>query len=117
MVITETGGSHGVRERAVIEGLSVSPQQSAFGQELYPSLHDKAAVYAREIIMRHAFVDGNKRTGMTTAFVFLSHNNHESVAKPGEIEKFAVKIVLNHLGISAIAKWLRSKTRKRYGVK
>jgi death on curing protein len=34
----------------------------------YPTLAEKAAVYAFNIITRHVFVDGNKRTGMTAMF-------------------------------------------------
>ena len=42
--------------------------------ELFPTLAQKAAVYAHHIITRHIFLDGNKRTGMHCAFLFFELN-------------------------------------------
>lgn len=42
--------------------------------ELFPTLIQKAAVYAHHIITGHIFLDGNKRTGMTCALWFLVLN-------------------------------------------
>lgn len=45
------------------------------GGELYPTLFQKAAIYARHIITRHIFLDGNKRIGLTCALKFLVLND------------------------------------------
>ena len=74
MVVDETGGMHGVRDYNAILSVEKLPKQKMFGKELYHTVFLKAAVYARTIIMNHPFIDGNKRTGMTTAFVFLERN-------------------------------------------
>ena len=42
--------------------------------ELFPTLAQKAAVYAHHIITRHIFLDGNKRTGMHCALLFFELN-------------------------------------------
>ena len=42
--------------------------------ELYPTLSEKAAVYAHHIITGHIFLDGNKRTGLHCAVLFLEFN-------------------------------------------
>ena len=42
--------------------------------ELYPTLPQKAAVYAHHIITGHIFLDGNKRTGLHCAILFLEFN-------------------------------------------
>ena len=42
--------------------------------ELYPTLSQKAAVYAHHIITGHIFLDGNKRVGMHCAILFLEFN-------------------------------------------
>ena len=42
--------------------------------ELFPTLHQKAAVYAHRIITGHIFLDGNKRIGLTCALAFLVLN-------------------------------------------
>lgn len=43
--------------------------------ELYPTLFQKAAVYAHHIITGHIFFDGNKRIGMHSALLFLALND------------------------------------------
>ena len=45
-----------------------------FGIEIYPSISDKAAVYCYNIICNHIFHDGNKRTGLGAAILFLRLN-------------------------------------------
>lgn len=42
--------------------------------ELYPTLPQKAAVYAHHIITGHIFLDGNKRIGLNCAILFLEFN-------------------------------------------
>lgn len=42
--------------------------------ELFPTLFQKAAVYAHHIITGHIFLDGNKRTGLSCAILFLELN-------------------------------------------
>ena len=42
--------------------------------ELYPTLFQKAGVYAHHIITGHIFLDGNKRIGLTCALRFLVLN-------------------------------------------
>lgn len=42
--------------------------------ELYPTLSQKAAVYAHHIITGHIFLDGNKRTALNCAIMFLEFN-------------------------------------------
>ncbi len=42
--------------------------------ELYPTLFQKAAVYAHHVIAGHIFLDGNKRIGMNCAIIFLEFN-------------------------------------------
>jgi death on curing protein len=46
-------------------------QAEMFGEPLYPSISDKAAVYCYNIICNHIFSDGNKRTGLEAGLAFL----------------------------------------------
>lgn len=112
LIIDETSGSHGVRDLHAILSLEKSPAQSVFGKELYPTIFEKAALYVRDIIMNHPFVDGNKRTGVTAASVFLENNGYEIIAHEGEFEKFALRIVSERLEIAAIAQWFKTRSRK-----
>jgi death-on-curing protein len=51
-------------------------QAEMFGIEIHPAIEAKAAVYMYNIISNHVFNDGNKRTGMAAAILFLKKNNY-----------------------------------------
>jgi len=112
MVVDETGGMHGVRDHLALQALVGSPRQEVFGKKLYPTIFEKAAIYARGIIMNHPFVDGNKRTGMTSAVVFLENNGYLLTAEEGTVAKFALEIVNKKLEIKPIASWLKRHSKK-----
>lgn len=106
-VINDFGGSHGVRDENRLKSVVSAPTQEVFGQEQYPDVFEKAAVYMRNIIGDHPFSDGNKRTGVTVAGVFLLRNKVRLSATPKELEDFAVKVAVDRLDIVAIAEWLQ----------
>lgn len=110
-VIEDYGGSHGVRDDERLKSVVLAPQQEAFGIEQYPDIHEKAAVYMRNIIADHAFTDGNKRTGTTVAAVFLMRNGFSLTATPKGLEDFAVQVAVEHLDVPTIAAWLRAHSK------
>lgn len=108
-VIEESGGRHGIRDYGAVLAVVDLPRQAVFGKELYQNYFTKAAVYARHIILNHPFVDGNKRTGMTAACVFLENNGYRCSAEEGEIEHFALEVVRKKLTVEQIADWLKKR--------
>lgn len=52
-------------------------QAEMFGEPLYPTITDKAAVYCYNIICNHIFSDGNKQTGLASALLFLNLNGFD----------------------------------------
>ena len=112
-LIKRYGGSHGTRDIERVKSAAIAPAQEVFGQEQYPNIFQKAAVYSRNIIADHPFYDGNKRTGMASAAMFLKRNGCVFVAKKGELENFAVKIAVEKLDIPQIADWLKQHTKDK----
>ena len=112
LVLLKDGGSEGLRDIGRLESVVSTQTQIVFGEELYPSVHDKAAAIIRSIIGDHPFSDGNKRTAMLAGLTFLEINGYEFMAHDGELEDFAVQVAVEHLEVDAIAEWLRvhSKT-------
>jgi death-on-curing protein len=106
-LIERYGGSHGVRDIERVKSVATAPSQEVFGAEQYPDIFQKAAVYTRNIIGDHPFTDGNKRTGITVAVIFLQRNGENFSAKQGEIEDFAVRVATDRLDVKVIAEWLR----------
>ncbi len=58
LLVRETGGSQGVRDAGAIESAVAQPRMSFGGQELYPTLVEKAAALSFSLINNHPFVDG-----------------------------------------------------------
>lgn len=68
------GGSHGVRDLGLLESALAVPQASFGGTFLHDAPFEMAAAYAFHIAENQPFVDGNKRTALATALVFLELN-------------------------------------------
>lgn len=111
-IIDETGGSHGVRDMHAIKTLEDLPRQEMFGKETYSSVFLKSALYIRTIIFSHPFVDGNKRTAMAAADVFLQLHGYEISVREGGVEKFALSVISEHHNLENIAAWLKKNTKK-----
>lgn len=110
-LIEDFGGSHGVRGEHRLQSAVEAPKQNVFGQEQYPTIFEKAAVYMRAIIADHPFIDGNKRTAVTVAGIFLMRNRTHLTASQKALEDFAVKIAVDHLSVKQITAWLKSHTK------
>lgn len=108
-IIEDFGGSHGVRDEGRLQSVVQAPKQIVFGEEQYPSIFDKAAVYLRNIIGDHPFSDGNKRTAVTV-WIFLARNGIVLRADPKDLENFTVKVATHHLKVDEIATWLKQNS-------
>lgn len=115
MLIDEYGGSHGIRDQELLLSTEGLPKMRAFGKELYPSLFLKAAVYARNVITSHPFLDGNKRSGIACAILFLENNGHRCAAARGEVVDYAVEIARRKPALEDIAEWLKGHSKRTRG--
>ncbi|TKJ31798.1 MAG: type II toxin-antitoxin system death-on-curing family toxin [Chloroflexi bacterium B3_Chlor] len=106
-VVEETGGSHGVRDIGLLESAVARPQATFEGQELYLDIFSKAAALMDSLIRNHPFVDGNKRTGVTGAAIFLRRNGWLPNASNRELEDFTWQVASAELSISQPARWLK----------
>lgn len=111
-LIDEIGGSHGVRDRETVASSAEQPAQTFGETELYPTVFQKAAVYVRVIIQNHPFVDGNKRTAMTAAGVFLEMNGYKLVAPEGKVAEYAFSIIEEKREVDDIAEWLKNNSKE-----
>jgi death-on-curing protein len=110
-LIAETGGSPGVRDLARLESAVARPQAAFGGKELYPDLFLKAAALLDSLINNHPFVDGNKRTGITAAVLFLRANGRLLTASSAELEEFTMQTVNSHPDLPNLADWLQFRSR------
>lgn len=77
LVLVQSGGLAGVPDFGGIESALAQPQMTFGGQELYPTLGDKAAALGFSLVCNHPFLDGNKRVGHAAMETFLVLNGWE----------------------------------------
>ncbi|MBI5193045.1 MAG: type II toxin-antitoxin system death-on-curing family toxin [Nitrospirae bacterium] len=107
LIIEETGGSHGIRDLSLLESATARPIATFSATDLYPDIFSKAAALMHSIIKNHPFVDGNKRTAITAAGIFLKVNNYTITASNRVLEQFTLKVASNNVAIEEIAEWFR----------
>jgi len=83
-ILKQSGGTAGVRDLGSLESALAQPMMTFGGEDLYPTLIDKAAVLGFSLVMNHPFVDGNKRTGHAAIETFLVTNGLEISAPVDE---------------------------------
>jgi death-on-curing protein len=109
-LVTETGGSHGVRDPGLLESAVARPRATFDGKELYPDLFTKTAALMDSLINNDPFLDGNKRTGITADGLFLLLNGWKLTASPEDLETITLRVASEGMQITALASWLRKNT-------
>jgi len=112
-VIEQTGGGLGVRDQGGLEAAVAQPKMTFGGEELYPTLVEKAAALGVSLAMNHPFVDGNKRTAHMAIEVFLILNGFEIEASVDEQETVMLDLAAGTLKREAFAKWLEQRVQPR----
>lgn len=80
-VLAAHGGLPGLRDVGLLESAVAAPQASFGGQPLIDDPIEVAAAYLFYLCRNHPFADGNKRTALAAALVFLDANG--LLADPG----------------------------------
>lgn len=84
MKFSDTSQVFGVeKEQGQLNGIFAAIYQDVFGQEVYPSLEEKAAHLLYFLVKDHPFVDGCKRIAATLFLEFLNRNN--ALVKSGKM--------------------------------
>ena len=111
--IAEHGGAAELRdEAALLAGLMRAQNLHAYGDPP-PDIAALAAIYAGGIVLNHPFVDGNKRTGFMTAYMFIVKNGYEFEAPEVEAVLWTLKLAARACEESDYAAWLRANMKKR----
>lgn len=101
-------GPDQLRDFGLLDSAIARPQSTAFGEDAFPSIHEKAAALFHGIARNHAFIDANKRTALSATVVFYKINGYIIRADEGDLVALAVDIAEGQLDIAAIAGQLKS---------
>ena len=104
------GGRKGVRDRGALEAAAARPGMTFDGEDLYPDLAAKAGALMHSLVVKHAFVDGNKRVGAAAAELVVGVNGYRLRAADSELEKVAFSVARGgELSAEALAIWFRQR--------
>ena len=104
------GGSQGIRDQGLMESAIARPYQTFDGEDLYPTVFEKAAALTESIIINHPFIDGNKRTGLLAMLVILEIGNFKITASNDDTYNFTIQISTGEIKFEEIVMWLKNNT-------
>jgi death-on-curing protein len=114
-LVQRTGGSQGIRDMERLGSAVARPQATFEGADLYPDLWLKAAALMHSLACNRPFVDGNKRTALTAAEMFLELNGHRLVASNPQAIEFTRCVVAGRTDVAEMAAWLRAHSESLCG--
>ena len=106
--ITRYGGADGVRDINLLSSAVAMPLASFSNNYLHTDIYEMAAAYAFHICQNHPFVDGNKRTALAAALVFLVLNGINITDPSGKLYDSMISLASGKLGKAEFAAVLRS---------
>ena len=111
MLIANFGGSDGVRDEGKLRAALERPKQQ-FHYEKRPIL-ELAATYASGIVKSHPFIDGNKRTGLMAAQIFIESNGYRFEASEEEAAVQIIALADCRLSDEDLTLWLKANCSLR----
>lgn len=105
-LIAETDGSSGLRDEGMLDSALNAPFQTFGGEDVYPSLQQKAARLCFGLVKNHPFVDGNKRIGAHAMLVFLALNGVELQHSQTELSDVILQLAAGEIEATDLLHWI-----------
>lgn len=86
-----------VRDRGLLESALARPRASAFGEEAYPEIHEKAAALLHSTARNHALVDGNRRLALAATIAFYGMNGFRLTLTNDEAYDLIIQVASGRL--------------------
>ena len=102
-----------IHDMRLLESAVSKPFQTFGGQELYPSLLDKAARLCYGLAKNHPFRDGNKRSAVHSMLVFLYINEIELEYTQLELEEMIIAVADNRMSSDELKDWIEKRIQKK----
>lgn len=99
-----------VRDRHLLHKATARPLLVLFGQEMFPTVFDKAAALLHSLAAHHLFYDGNKRIATAVLVQFLEMNRLCPTWDDETIYHYVLAVAQNQVDIPEIAAWLAQHT-------
>ena len=90
-------GGFTVGDYGLLESALARPQASAFGEDAYPTIHEKAAALFHSLAVNHALLDGNKRLSLAALELFYALNDRRLTATDDELFDLVIAVATRKL--------------------
>ena len=108
------GAEAEVRDIGLLEAALARPQASPFGEDAYPSIHDKAAALLHSLARNRALIDGNKRLALAGTIAFYGVNGMRLTLSNGQAYQLIIDVAQGRIDdVPTIASILRSSIEAR----
>jgi death-on-curing protein len=111
--LEQSGGLDGIRDPNGLDSAIAQPQMTFAGQELYPSLAEKAAALGFSLVSNHPFLDGNKRIGYAAMETFLFLNGWVLDGEIDEQEQLMLQLAAGVLSREQLIAWVQAHLQPR----
>jgi death-on-curing protein len=108
LLIEQSGGSPEIHDLGAVDSAVAQPRMTFGGQELYPTLGEKASALGFSLIKNHGFKDGNKRVGHAAMEIFLVLNGFEIASGVDEQESVILDVAAGRMTREAFTAWVCS---------
>ena len=103
-----------VRDHGLLESALARPQATAFGEDAYAGLDEKAAALLHSLARNHALVDGNKRLALAATIAFLGLNGRRLTLTNDQAYELIMDVAAGRLDdVPSIAERLRAGSEPR----
>ena len=109
MMTEATGGDPNLRDISLLDSALESAFQTFGGEELYPTVEEKAARLGFSLVANHAFVDGNKRIGIFAMLIFLEVNGVSLSATNEDVIRIGLDVAAGAMKYAELLAWIREK--------
>jgi death-on-curing protein len=107
-LVSKYGGLHGIRDMGLLVSAIEMPKSAMLGEYLHQCIFDKASAYLYHIVCNHAFLDGNKRTGIATTLIFLCQNGIHIKYDMKKLEELVCLVAQGMISKQEISKFLQT---------
>ena len=86
-----------IADYGLVESALARPQASVFGEDAYPTIHQKATALLQSMATNHALADGNKRTAWAATRLFYGLNDYRITATEDERFELIIAVATREL--------------------
>lgn len=101
LAVADRGGFT-VGDYGLLESALARPQATVFGQDAYPTIHEKAAALFQSLAANHAMLDGNKRMSLAALELFYGLNGYRVMATDDDLFDLVIAVATSSLDTVAV---------------